>query len=111
MFQVHKQSRSLIAVVSILTSLLTSMVSTRAARPARVTSTAARATAPATRETFVFQVGIDKYTSPGVKKLDGCVRDVLDMKRLLIRKFNVPANHFLTLTDGQATHEGIISGF
>ena len=63
------------------------------------------------RETFVFQVGIDKYTSPKVPKLDGCVRDVLEMKRLLIKKFNVPADHFLTLTDQQATHEAIIAGF
>jgi len=62
-------------------------------------------------ETFVFQVGIDKYTSPKVPKLDGCVQDILDMKSLLIKKFNVPANHFLTLTDGQATHDAIIAGF
>lgn len=63
------------------------------------------------RQTFVFQVGIDKYTSPRVPKLDGCVRDILEMKALLIKKFNVPANHFLTLTDEQATHEAIIQGF
>lgn len=63
------------------------------------------------RETFVFQVGIDKYASPRVPKLNGCVQDVLDMKKLLIKKFSVSADHFLTLTDGQATHEAIIAGF
>lgn len=62
-------------------------------------------------ETFVFQVGIDKYTSPKVPKLDGCVQDILDMKSLLIKKFNVPAKHFLTLIDEQATHDAIITGF
>ena len=62
-------------------------------------------------ETFVFQVGIDKYTSPKVPKLDGCVQDILDMKSLLIKKFNVPATHFLTLTDEHATHDAIIAGF
>ena len=61
--------------------------------------------------TFVFQVGIDKYTSPKVPKLDGCVQDILDTKSLLIKKFNVPASHFLTLTDEQATHDAIIAGF
>jgi len=111
MFRVYQQRPSLIAVVLILTSLLTSMVSTRAARPARVVSTAARSAAPAIRETFVFQVGIDKYTSPKVPKLDGCVRDVLDLKRLLIKKFQCSGNNFLTLTDEQATHDGIIAGF
>lgn len=33
------------------------------------------------------------------------------MKSSLIKKFNVPANHFLTLTDEQATHDAIIAGF
>jgi hypothetical protein len=63
------------------------------------------------RETFMFQVGIDKYTSPKVPTLDGCVQDVNDMRALLIKKFNVPATHFLTLTNAQATHEAVIAGF
>jgi len=62
-------------------------------------------------ETFVFQVGIDKYTSPKVPKLEGCVQDILDMKSLLINKVNVPATHFLTLADERATHDATIAGF
>jgi hypothetical protein len=111
MCPVHKQRRSLILVVSILASLMSSMVPTRGAGVSRVRSITATGAAAEARETFVFQVGIDKYTSPKVPKLDGCVQDVLDMKSLLIKKFNVPANHFLTLTDEQATHDAIIAGF
>lgn len=102
--------RSLVALISTL--LLWSTI------PVVVTSTPRQPTRSATRnattnaiETFVFQVGIDKYTSPKVPKLDGCVQDILDMKSLLTKKFNVPANRFLTLTDEQATHDAIISGF
>jgi hypothetical protein len=76
-----------------------------------ITVDAATPTPTAALETFVFQVGIDKYTSPKVPKLDGCVQDILDMKSLLIKKFNVPATHFLTLTDEHATHDAIIAGF
>jgi hypothetical protein len=39
------------------------------------------------------------------------VQDILDMKSLLIKKFSVPSTHFLTLTDSQATHDAIITGF
>lgn len=110
MFQVHKR-RLIISVACVLATLMTSVFSMPAVGTSPIASMTLAATAPEPRETFVFQVGIDKYISPRVPKLEGCVQDVLDMKKLLIRKFNVPANHFLTLTDGQATHEAIIAGF
>ena len=101
---------SLIAVISILLSLTTVSVLS-GPKPESMTVDPSARTPSTAMETFVFQVGIDKYTSPKVPKLDGCVQDVVDMKSLLIKKFNVPSNHFLTLTDGQATHEAIINGF
>lgn len=104
------ECRSLIAVISILLSSTTTIV-TGIPRPPKVELTTRSIVATNAIETFVFQVGIDKYTSPKVPKLDGCVQDVLDMKSLLIKKFNVPPNRFLTLTDRQATHVAIISGF
>jgi Caspase domain/Domain of unknown function (DUF4384) len=104
------ECRSLIAVISILLSSTTPIV-TGTPRPPKVESTTRSAVMTNAIETFVFQVGIDKYISPKVPKLDGCVQDVLDMKSLLIKKFNVPPNRFLTLTDRQATHDAIISGF
>jgi caspase domain-containing protein len=57
----------------------------------------------------VLQVGIDDYQY--VDKLHGCVQDVVDMKELLIKKFDVPADHFLTLTNQEATHDAILSAF
>jgi len=105
-----RECRSLIAVVSILLLCSTTPSAVmNTSRSSRVATTS-RNPVPAIA-TFVFQVGIDKYTSPKVPKLDGCVQDVLDMKSLLIKKFSVPANRFLTLTDEQATHDAIIAGF
>jgi hypothetical protein len=101
------ECRLLLAVISILVLSTVPVASTRS----KVDSTTRNAPITPSAETFVFQVGIDKYTSPKVPKLDGCVQDILDMKSLLIKKFNVPANRFLTLTDEQATHDAIISGF
>src|SRR6476646_6245336 len=68
--------RSLIAGAIILASLMATGSGTRA--------DSSLSAPPEKRDTFVFQVGIDKYTSPSVPKLDGCVRDILDMKQLLI---------------------------
>jgi len=65
--------------------------------------------APQSPEKFVLQVGIDDYLY--VDKLRGCVQDVRDMKELLIGKFNVPADHFVTLTNKEATHEAIVNAF
>lgn len=103
-----KKTRGLVAGLS-LTALLSIFISmdTRALVGDRNASTPAPAEA---REMFVFQVGIDKYQY--VSQLDGCVQDVTDMKQLLMsKKFNVPEDHFLTLTNGQATHKAIIDGF
>lgn len=109
MSRVIKSHRSLILVFFSLAALFASTAPMpRLARSANAAPGLSRTTAEA-RETFVFQVGIDKYTN--VRQLDGCVQDVLDLKKLLIKKFNVPADHFWTLTDGQATHDAIIAGF
>src|SRR6476620_7678406 len=104
------QCRALIAVLSILLSLAAPGVLSNPAYQPNTVDTAARTTTAA-METFVFPVDIDKYTSSKVPKLEGCVQDILDMKSLLIKKFNVPATHFLTLTDEHATHDAIIAGF
>jgi hypothetical protein len=103
--------RSLIIATLILLSLTTPAIVTDSPYPLRVAATSRRVVTPNAIETFVFQVGIDKYTSPKVPKLDGCVQDVRDMKSLLIKRFSVPTDHFLTLMDEQATHDGILQGF
>src|SRR6476620_11312181 len=103
------QCRALIAVLSILLSLAAPSALSNPPYQPNTVDTAARTTTAA-METFVSQVGIDKYTSPKVPKLEGCVQDILDMKSLLIKKFSVPANRFLTLIDEQATHDAIIAG-
>src|SRR4029077_5191528 len=92
------QCRALIAVIAILlSSAAPSVLSNPPLQPITVDSVTRTTAAP--METFVLQVGIDKDTPPKVPKLDGCVQDILDMKSLLIKKFSVPATHFLTLTD------------
>jgi Caspase domain/Domain of unknown function (DUF4384) len=112
MFQNSKNNRTLIAAFVTITALVLSIGLAQSAAPNARARLAKGPTLAETHEIFVFQVGIDKYTSPTVPKLNGCVQDVLDMKQLLMsKKFNVPADHFLTLTDGQATHQAIIDGF
>jgi hypothetical protein len=60
-------------------------------------------------EKFVLQVGIDDYLH--VPKLKGSVRDLAQIKEVLTRKFSVPSDHVMALTNRQATHEAIISAF
>src|SRR5438132_9793763 len=53
-------------------------------------------------EKFVLQVGINNYLYGDIPKLDGAVQDVDDLKEVLMKKFDVPANHFVTLKNEQA---------
>jgi len=58
---------------------------------------------------FALMIGIDDYRA--VPKLRGCVRDVEELKALLINRFKVPAANIVTLTNAQATRQGIIDAF
>ncbi len=60
---------------------------------------------------FALLVGIDRYKSPRISPLAGCVNDVEDMKALLIGKFEFKPENIKVLINEQATHEGIISAF
>lgn len=52
-------------------------------------------------------VGIDKYSSPGINFLSGCVNDVKDMRQLLIEKGFEP-DKIRILTDYRATYGAIL---
>jgi hypothetical protein len=60
-------------------------------------------------EKFVLQVGINDYLN--VPKLQGCLADLENMRKVLTGHFSVPPDHIMTLTDRQATHEAIVSAF
>jgi hypothetical protein len=60
-------------------------------------------------EKFVFQVGINEYIN--VPKLRGCTQDVENISKVLTERFAVQPDHIMALTDHQATHEAIVSGF
>lgn len=112
MLQVHNKRRALFAAFACSAAMIVSVISlSNGLWETRVAAHATSGKPADTREAFVFQVGIDKYTSPKIPQLDGCVQDVRDMKGVLTKKFNIPANNFLTLIDGQATHAAIIAGF
>ncbi|MDY7024023.1 MAG: caspase family protein, partial [Cyanobacteriota bacterium] len=53
-------------------------------------------------------VGINQYQR---KPLDGCVNDILMQKMLLIHRFGFQEDDILTLTDKQATRQGILDAF
>lgn len=60
---------------------------------------------------WALLVGIDKYQQDRVPDLRGCVNDVAAMKRILLERFQVPADNIRILTDGDATRENILSTF
>ncbi|RCJ15370.1 peptidase C14, caspase catalytic subunit p20 [Nostoc sp. ATCC 43529] len=57
-------------------------------------------------------VGINQYPqSSGLKPLSGCVTDVRLQQELLIHRFGFKAEDVITLTNQQATREGILTKF
>lgn len=56
-------------------------------------------------------IGIDRYRQPHVPNLQGCVNDVMAMRRLLIERFEFPPSHVYTLLNEQATRARILAAF
>lgn len=68
--------------------------------------------AQSTPRKLALLVGINSY--PKTKRfnnLEGCVNDVELQRQLLIHRFGFNPNDILTLTDQQATREGILTAF
>lgn len=59
----------------------------------------------------VLLVGINRYKSPEIPELAGCLNDVNGFQRLLKEKFRVPAENIKVLLNEQATREAILSAF
>ncbi|NJO65592.1 MAG: caspase family protein, partial [Richelia sp. RM2_1_2] len=55
-------------------------------------------------------VGINNYPA-NIGALGGCVNDVLLQKQLLIHRFGFNPKDIFTLTDAQATRQGILTAF
>lgn len=68
-------------------------------------SSASRADASTKR---ALLIGIDDYKAPHISDLRGCVNDAELMRTVLVGKFNVPPENILMLTNGEATHSGIV---
>ena len=64
--------------------------------------------AQSTPRKLALLVGINQYER---LPLDGCVNDVIMQKLLLIHRFGFNQNDILTLTDQQATRQGILDAF
>jgi hypothetical protein len=56
-------------------------------------------------------VGIDRYVSPTLKPLRGCVNDVDAARDVLVDEFGVPADAVMVLRDAEATRAGIEAAF
>ncbi|MEO0456238.1 MAG: caspase family protein [Cyanobacteria bacterium P01_A01_bin.114] len=76
-----------------------------------------QALAQPTRRKLALLIGIDQYPdavidTPGVRApLNGCTTDVALQKELLIHRFGFEPADILTLTNAQATRQGIIQAF
>jgi metacaspase-1 len=64
--------------------------------------------AQSTKRKLALLIGINKYPSSPLK---GCVTDVDLQRHLLIHRFGFNPKDIYTLTDSQATREGILSAF
>lgn len=63
-----------------------------------------------TSRKLALLVGINQY-SGGIKSLKGCVNDVLLQRELLIHRFGFNPKDILTITDNQATRQGMLTAF
>ncbi len=70
----------------------------------------AKALAQNTGRKLALLVGINNY-SADIGALNGCVNDVMLQKQLLIHRFGFNPKDILTLTDAQATRQGILTAF
>src|SRR5919199_2104404 len=72
----------------------------------------ARVLAQGTPRKLALLVGINAYPETGAyDALNGCVTDVELQRQLLINRFGFNSNDILTLTDKQATRQGILTAF
>ncbi|NJN12252.1 MAG: DUF4384 domain-containing protein [Richelia sp. RM1_1_1] len=69
-----------------------------------------KALAQNTGRKLALLVGINNYPAD-IGALAGCVNDVLLQKQLLIHRFGFNPKDILTLTDAQATRQGILTAF
>ena len=53
-------------------------------------------------------IGINVYAAKNVPPLEGCLNDVVEMKRLLEQRYGFPPGQITVLTDAQATRERIM---
>ncbi len=70
-----------------------------------------KALAQNTGRKLALLVGINDYSGEVVSPLAGCVNDVLLQKQLLTYRFGFNPKDILTLTDAQATRQGILTAF
>ncbi|MGB6301926.1 MAG: caspase family protein, partial [Rivularia sp. (in: cyanobacteria)] len=69
-----------------------------------------KALAQNTKRKLALLVGINEYSGE-ISPLDGCVNDVMLQKQLLIHRFGFNPKDILTVTDSQATRQGILTAF
>ncbi|NJM22620.1 MAG: DUF4384 domain-containing protein [Richelia sp. SM1_7_0] len=69
-----------------------------------------KALAQNTGRKLALLVGINNYPAD-IGALNGCVNDVMLQKQLLIHRFGFNPKDILTLTDTQATRQGILTAF
>jgi hypothetical protein len=65
---------------------------------------------PDLRQKWALLIGINSYPNFLPRgQLSGCIHDIEVMRQVLEKSFNFPENHVVSLTDEQATREGILA--
>jgi len=60
---------------------------------------------------WALLVGIDRYRSPTIRPLKGCVNDVRQMRQFLVNQMAVPEDHIRVLENAEATRINVIDTF
>jgi tetratricopeptide (TPR) repeat protein len=58
---------------------------------------------------YALLIGINKYTLQKMSNLEGCLNDVMFMKKILTQQYGFEETNVLTLLDKDATYQGILN--
>ncbi|MEZ5039290.1 MAG: caspase family protein [Saprospiraceae bacterium] len=63
------------------------------------------------KKTYVLSIGINKYQHERIPQLNGCVKDVERLEKVLKSRLGIPDAQYKTLQNEAATRKGIIDAF
>lgn len=63
------------------------------------------------KKIWILAISINEYKSEAIANLNGCIPDVEKLKGFFVGELNIPEKNFLSISNKEATRDGIISAF